>query len=358
MFLNSIFLTHYKNYPFRQFYFTKKVVGIVGNNGVGKTNLLDAIYYLCFTKSYFSSSDSICINNNQQGFRIEGNFDLNNEAYNIAAILRETGKKEFSVNGEIYSRVSKHIGKFPCVVIAPDDVELIIGGSERRRKFLDALLSQLQPEYLQQLMDYNKLLQHRNSLLKQFADQQQDASLLSIIDEQLSALGQNIFNIRRSFLKDFLPKVVQHYKSIAQSGEQIELKYSSMLLDHSMSELLKMNLQKDKLLQRTNAGIHKDDIEFLMNGELLRQLGSQGQRKSLLFALKLSEFETLQQQKNMPPILLLDDVFEKLDASRMNSLLKEVCVEKQGQVFITDTHKDRLENNLSVIGADFEIIEL
>ena len=384
--LQNISLTQFKNYPHQQFSFTKKVVGICGNNGIGKTNLLDAIYYLCFTKSYFTTGDGLCVMQGRQGFRVSGNMNIattvvcgdtnqgggraeamvhvptnHNDAghLTITCILRETGKKEFTVNDELYTRTSKHIGRLPCVIIAPDDVELILGGSEERRRFIDTLLCQLNPEYLQQLIDYNKLLQQRNSLLKHFAEQgRTDASLLEVLNEQLSNRGQYIYVTRQSFLLTFLPQVAAHYHAIAQQDEPVELRYRSQLHEQPMNQLLVQSISKDMAIQRTSTGIHRDDLELLLSNQPFKQIASQGQRKSLLFALKLTEFETLQQQKGFAPILLLDDVFEKLDAGRMENLLRELCIEKGGQVFITDTHRERLENNLAAIGADFEIIEI
>ncbi len=377
--LQNISLIQFKNYAQQQFSFGKKVIGICGNNGIGKTNLLDAIYYLCFTKSYFTSGDGHCVMQGQQGFRVSGNMaialnhaDVNVEAMvrgdtnhnhedqlTVTCILRETGKKEFTVNDESYTRTSKHIGRLPCVIVAPDDVELILGGSEERRRFIDTLLCQLNPDYLLELIDYNKLLQQRNSLLKRFAEQgKTDTSLLEVMNEQLSGRGQFIYATRSSFLQTFLPQVAAHYHTIAQQEEPVELRYRSQLHEQSMHPLLLQSIAKDMALQRTTTGIHRDDLELLLSNQPFKQIASQGQRKSLLFALKLTEFETLQSQKGFAPILLLDDVFEKLDAGRMENLLREVCIEKAGQVFITDTHRERLEKNLSAIGADFQIVEL
>ncbi|MEO7311475.1 MAG: DNA replication and repair protein RecF [Chitinophagaceae bacterium] len=362
--LQDISLTQYKNYTARQFSFTKKIIGICGSNGIGKTNLLDAIYYLCFTKSYFTGSDALCVQQGSQGFRVSGKMTI--EAPNAArgqmqvtAIVRETGKKEFSVNNETYTRASKHIGRLPCVIIAPDDVDLILGGSEERRRFIDTLLCQLNPDYLQQLIDYNKLLQQRNSLLKRFAEQgRTDASLLEVMNEQLAGRGQFIYQTRNQFLQIFLPQVAGHYHAIARQDEPVELRYRSQLHEQPLQQLLLASLSKDMALQRTTAGIHRDDLELLLSNQPFKQIASQGQRKSLLFALKLTEYETLQSQKGFAPLLLLDDVFEKLDAGRMENLLREVCIEKAGQVFITDTHRERLETNLARIGADFEIVEI
>ena len=395
--LQNISLTQFKNYLRQEFSFTKKVIGICGNNGIGKTNLLDAIYYLCFTKSYFTTSDGLCVMQGQQGFRVSGNMHIaskngkdvpifeasvpvatmpdavvrvtdaafrvptnhHQDPLIVTCILRETGKKEFTVNDEPYTRTSKHIGRLPCVIIAPDDVELILGGSEVRRRFIDTLLCQLNADYLQQLIDYNKLLQQRNSLLKRFAEHgKTDASLLEVLNEQLSGRGQFIYTTRSQFLQTFLPKVAAHYYAIAQQDEPVELRYRSQLHEQPMQQLLLQSIARDMTMLRTTCGIHRDDLELLLSNQPFKQIASQGQRKSLLFALKLTEFETLQTQKGFAPILLLDDVFEKLDAGRMENLLREVCIDKAGQVFITDTHRERLEKNLSAIGADFEIIEI
>lgn len=362
--LKNISLTQFKNYWQQQFSFTKKIVGICGNNGTGKTNLLDAVYYLCFTKSYFTSSDVQNVTQGAQGFRLNGHFleeTKNREGHplNVVCILRENGRKEFTVNDELYNRVSKHIGQLPCVMIAPDDVELITGHSEERRRFMDALLCQLHPQYLQQLIEYNKVLQQRNSLIKQFAEQRRtDHQLLDVINDQLAERGDYIFSVRNAMMQPFLENAIAHYYKISQQPEQVSLRYVSQLQHSSSISLLNNTLQKDMALSRTTAGIHRDNIDMQLSNQPFKQIASQGQRKSLLFALKLTEFEVLQQHKGFAPIILLDDVFEKLDAARMQNLLQEVCIEKDGQVFITDTHRQRLEENLTAIGADYEIVEI
>lgn len=342
------------------------MIGICGANGTGKTNLLDAIYYLCFTKSYFTTGDSQAIMYGKHGFRIAGAFNVNNDIAKVVAVLRESGKKEFSYDDELYTRVSRHIGKLPAVMIAPDDVAIITGGSEERRKLFDVLLCQLNPDYLQQLMNYNKLLQQRNSLLKQVAEHQNsDQTLLDVIDQQLASAGSFVYTIRCRFIDNFLITAAAHYHTIAQSNEAVQLSYESQLHQQQSTDggtffkkLLQENRSRDLLLQRTTAGIHRDDLKLQLNGKPFKQSASQGQRKSLLFALKLTEFEMLQQHKGFAPILLLDDVFEKLDNERMTNLLQEVCLEKKGQVFITDTHRQRLEDQLGAIKCDYEIIEM
>lgn len=357
--LHSISLFQFRNYQQQSFLFTQRVVGICGLNGTGKTNLLDAVYYLSFTKSYFNRTDASNVQHGLQGLRIEGNYFLNEEEKQLTSIVRENNRKEFAVNGEEYKKYSEHIGKYPCVMIAPDDVELITGSSEERRKFMDTILSQINHNYLQQLIDYNKLLQQRNSLLKQSAEQgKTDETLLEILNEQLSTKGSFIFEQRNFFLASFLPLVAIFYKTISGKDDNISIAYQSQLLGASMHELLIANQQKDLTLQRTTIGIHKDDIAMLMDNNSFKTEASQGQRKSLLFALKLAEWQTLKNNKGFSPILLLDDVFEKLDEQRMHNLLLWVCQEDDGQVLITDTHKERLEQQLKDIEVAFQLIEL
>ena len=376
LFFSKISLTQFKNYQYASFDFTERVVGICGLNGKGKTNLLDAAYYCCFTKSYFTKADALNIQFGSDGFRIEANtipppppeggtehgVDKSEDVKKpdeIVCIFRSVGKKEVLLNGVAYTKLSEHIGKFPAVMIAPDDIGLITGGSEERRRFMDTVLSQVNAEYLQQLMIYNKVLLQRNSLLKRFAELgKTDWPLLEVLDEQLIAPGNFIYKKRKEFTEELIPLVQKFYHRIADNDETISLQYDSRLNDSSFHELLNSYRQKDFLLQRSNAGIHKDDIAFQLNGQVFKTTASQGQRKSLLFALKLAEFELLKQNKGFAPLLLLDDVFEKLDDNRMQQLLHWVCNENTGQVFITDTHRDRLEQAFEKLKTAYQIIEL
>ncbi len=338
------------------------MIGICGLNGRGKTNLLDAIYYLCFTKSYFTKTDNMNTSFGAEGFRIEGN--LFNEGRGekdntIVCIYRGNSKKEFYLNNIEYNKFSEHIGKFPCVMVAPDDIELITGSSEERRRFMDTVICQADAVYLQQLIVYTKVLQQRNSLLKRFAEQgKTDWPLLEILDEQLVQPGEYIYAKRNSFAADFILLVQQFYIQIAGNDETVNLAYESQLNNSSFNALLNQYREKDFLLQRTNAGIHKDDISMQLKDQVFKTTASQGQRKSLLFALKLAEFELLKTSKGFAPLLLLDDVFEKLDDNRMQHLLNWVCNNNQGQVFITDTHRERLEETFAKLGTICQVIEL
>lgn len=362
--LQHISLVQFKNYSNRSFEFKKRIIGICGNNGVGKTNLLDAIHYLCFTKSYFTRLDATNAQHGNTGFRIEGRFLLNDNPDSFreekaVCILRETGKKEFWINEGIYEKFSLHIGHYPCVVIAPDDAKLITGESKERRTFLDALLSQLDAEYLRHLIVYKRILEQRNSLLRSFAESAiKNFSLLDVLDEQLIKPGTYIFNKRKEFLISFLPLVKHLYNDISKQPEDVNLFYESDLLLASLEELLKTNRNKDCIAQRTTSGIHRDDLEIKLGQQDLKTIASQGQRKSLLFALKLAEMEVLKKEKGFAPLLLLDDVFEKLDEDRISNLLNRVCVENDGQVFITDTNEERLKEHLDILLVKYQLIKL
>lgn len=362
MAFTKIALTGYKNYESETFYFKQRIVGICGLNGKGKTNLLDAINYLCFTKSYFSKTDALNIFFGSEGFRLEAELNHNGAKENttkIVCIYRSSLKKEFYLDDVAYVKFSHHIGKFPCVMIAPDDIEMITGGSEERRKFLDTLISQVDAEYLQQLINYNKVIQQRNSFLKNESFQANfDPQFLDALDAQLVKPGEYIHHVRTQFCKKIIPLVQQFYNDISGNNEIISMDYNSHLNDGEFLTLIKAARQKDIITQRSNIGIHKDDLGFFLNKNIFKNIASQGQRKSLLFACKLAEFEILCAMKGSPPLLLLDDVFEKLDELRMKNLLQYVCKKNAGQVFITDTHRERLENALSEFRDEVQIIEL
>jgi len=357
--LSKISLTLFKNYDFKTFDFNSRIIGICGLNGMGKTNLLDAIYYCCFTKSYFTTTDQLNISFGKEGFRLEALFTKTGEPLKVVCINRGTSKKEFYLNEVPYEKMSKHIGLLPTVMIAPDDIEIITGGSEGRRKLMDAILCQLDAQYLQQLMIYNKVLLQRNSLLKQFAENgKPDEALLQVLNEQLTAPGNYVFEKRKSFTLQLVPLVQDFYKQIAENDEIVRISYESKMLQNSLADLLHKNRERDAYLQRTNAGPHKDDLSFELNGQPFKAIASQGQRKSLLFAIKLAEYEIMKLSKGFAPLLLLDDVFEKLDENRMKNLLSWVCIKNDGHVFITDTHKERLEWAFKQLDVQGQIIEL
>lgn len=357
--LDNISLVQFRNYENVHFSFPRRITGIAGKNGCGKTNLLDAVYYLCFTKSYFGKTDAQNAGYGKKGFRVAGTFMQADKPQETVCVVRETGKKEFSVNNEAYSRMAMHIGKFPCVMIAPDDVAIITEGSEERRKFIDYTISQMDAAYLQTLIDYNKLLQQRNSMLKQLAEHGKiDEALFQVITAQLVEAGNIIFTKRTAFLTEFIPVATALYADIAGRTEKLAVRYASGLQQAGFEVLLQQHQQKDRLLQRTTQGVHRDDLEFELDDLVFKTVASQGQRKSLLFALKLAEFEMLLQHKGFAPVLLLDDVFEKLDEERMHNLLTRVCIANNGQVLISDTHSGRLKEALEKLTGEYDIIHL
>ncbi len=359
--LQTISLFQYRNYNHKKLVFNKRITAFCGQNGCGKTNLLEAIYYLSFAKNYFVRTEGLNVQHGLQGLRLEGDYLINNEPVNITHIIRENNKKEFAWNGEEYKKLSEHLGKIPCVMITPDDTELITGSSEERRRFIDIILSQLSSIYLQNLIEYSKLLQQRNSLIKLSESNGRvviDENLLAVLDDQLSIRGDAIFAERKLFLNNFLEKVLQYYIEISGKDDAIKLTYISPLHNRPMKQLLLDNRHKDFALLRTTSGIHRDDIEVLKGSTSFKTEASQGQRKTLLFAMKLAEWQTIKEAKQMSPILLLDDVFEKLDASRMDHLLQTVCKENDGQVFITDTHIDRLKEHFDKLDIEVDMMEL
>ena len=359
MYLQKITLVNFKNFESQSFDFEDKINCFVGNNGVGKTNVLDAIYYLSFAKSYFNSVATQNIRHNEDFFMIEGAYEINDRVESIVCSLKKGNKKVVKRNGKIYEKFSEHIGYLPLVIISPADRDLIIEGSETRRKFIDNVISQSDATYLQTIIKYNKVLVQRNSLLKYFAANRTFDSLnLNIYNEQLQAYGTVIFEKREQFLKDFIPIFKKRYKVISKSKETVELVYKSQLHNQSFMELFEQTVERDRILQFTSAGIHKDDLLFEIDGYPVKKFGSQGQQKSYLIALKLAQFDFIKQQSKVKPILLLDDIFDKLDDLRVSQLIKLVNSDEFGQLFISDTHKERTEEVVKKTEQTYKIFQL
>jgi DNA replication and repair protein RecF len=356
MYLKRLSLTNFKNYELNELDFSPKINCFVGNNGVGKTNILDAIHYLSLTKSFFNNIDSISVRHGEDYFIINGVYEKNGEDDQIYCAFQKGKPKLLKRNGKEYQKLSDHIGRYPVVMISPADSSLILEGSEERRRFLNKIISQYSAGYLDSVLRYSKALQQRNKLLKDFRSSDKfDNEVLSVWDAQLIKYGSSIFNEREILVNDLVPVFQNYYSLISSEKESVELKYVSHLSEGSFAESLINSLAKDRLLEYTTMGIHKDDLSLLMNDYPVRSLGSQGQQKSYLVALKLAKFDYISKQAGFSPILLLDDIFDKFDANRVEQIIRLVGNDKFGQIFITDTHQNRLQEILSSHNTDYRL---
>ena len=359
MFLKELSLTNYKNFENIKFNFDTKIVCFVGLNGVGKTNILDSIYHLSYTKSYFNPIPSQNIKHGETFFFISGTYNINKKEENILISIKKGDKKRVKRNNKIYKKFSDHIGFIPLVIISPDDRNLIIEGSETRRKFIDGIISQTDKEYLNSLIDYNKTLKQRNALLKMFYNNSENIKkTIDIYDEKLSLSANKIFEKRVEFLSDFIPIFKKRYKQLSNDKEIVEITYKSDISrTQKLYELLKNNLEKDLRFQYTTKGIHKDDLVFTINDFSVKKYGSQGQQKTFLISLKLAQFDYLSRLKSNP-ILLLDDIFDKLDDNRVKQIIDLVNEDEFNQIFISDTNKKRSENIIKKVNKSYKIFEI
>jgi len=359
MILHKLSLLNYKNFESQDFEFDPKINCFVGKNGVGKTNALDAIYHLSFGKSYFNPITSQNIKHGEDFFVVEGAYEKTERTEKIVVSAKRGQKKIIKRNGKMYEKFSEHIGFLPLVIISPSDRDLIIEGSDIRRKFIDGVISQDDPRYLQTLIKYNKVLIQRNSLLKYFAvNRSFNQDTLDIYNGQLHDLGHIIFEKRVAFLTEFLPIFMRRYEVISNAEEPVNLVYKSQLQEKDLLSLLTENIRKDQLSQYTNFGIHKDDLGFEIDGHSIKKFGSQGQQKSFLIALKLAQFDFIKAHSKVNPILLLDDIFDKLDEDRVAQIITLVDQENFGQLFITDTHENRTEEVVKKIHQSYKMFPL
>ena len=359
MILKSLALLNYKNFDSKSFEFDHTINCLVGNNGVGKTNVLDAIYHLSFGKSYFNPVASQNIKYDEEFFVINGEYDKDEKTENIVVSLKKGQKKIIKRNSKAYDKFSDHIGFLPLVIISPADRDLIIEGSDTRRKFIDSVISQSDKNYLNNLINYNKILSQRNSLLKYFAaNHTYNNDTVDVYNQQLQQYGTHIFEKRKQFLESFIPLFKARYKAISNNNEEVSLNYKSDLFEDSLKQLLKKTINKDKALQYTSVGVHKDDLEFNIGDYPIKKFGSQGQQKSFLIALKLAQFDSIKAISGDNPILLLDDIFDKLDETRVAQIIKLVNDENFGQIFISDTHAERTENAVKQVHQSYEIFKL
>ncbi|MEM6515481.1 MAG: DNA replication/repair protein RecF [Bacteroidota bacterium] len=359
MILKTLSLVNYKNFESQDFEFDSKINCFVGANGVGKTNALDAIHYLSFGKSYFNPIASQNIKHNEDFFVVDGIFDKNDKTEKIVVSLKRGQKKMIKRNGKAYEKFSEHIGFIPLVIISPADRDLIVEGSDTRRKFIDSIISQSDKTYLTNLINYNKVLAQRNALLKYFAlNNTFNAQTIGVYNEQLDGYGAAIFETRREFLETFIPIFKSRYEAISNGNEIVNLTYKSNLFDGNLKEILEQAVNKDKSLQYTSVGIHKDDLIFEIESYPIKKFGSQGQQKSFLIALKLAQFDFLKTQSGVTPLLLLDDIFDKLDENRVAQIIGLVDDENFGQLFISDTHAERTENVVKQVHQSYKVFKL
>ena len=348
--LEKIVISDFRNIQLQEIDFSPNVNCISGNNGEGKTNLLDAIYYLSMTKSAFATSDRFNFRHGTDEFSLLGTYRMENglsSRFSLKASLK--GEKKLRRDDKPYNKISEHIGRLPVVMVSPADISLVSESGEERRRFVNAVLSQLDPEYMAAMQQYNRLLQQRNRMLKDF---DVDRSLLEVIDMRMSALAEPVYQARRRFVEDLLPVVSEYYRLVSGDSENVCIEYDSELSKASLDQLLEASFDKDCAMKFTTSGIQRDDFIFTMNGHPIRRYGSQGQQKSFLVALKFAQYEIMKNNYGFAPILLLDDVFDKLDMNRVSNLLQMVASNDFGQIFITDSNKVRMAGIVDKITRD------
>lgn len=359
MILKSITLTNYKSFSAKTVDLDPKINCFIGSNGVGKSNVLDAIYHLSFGKSYFNPISSQNIKHGEDFFAIKGSYRNESKEEVVIINFKKNDKKVIKRNNKKYEKFSDHIGFIPLVIISPSDRNLIAEGSDIRRKFIDSVISQSDKKYLENLINYNKILTQRNSLLKLiFKNKNFDKQTIQVYDSQLESIGEKIHMKRKMFLNHFIPVFKDKYKSISNNNEDVDIRYKTDLEFDKLSVLLHENIEKDMFLQYTSKGVHKDDLVFNINDYSVKKFGSQGQQKSLLIALKLAQFDFLKSQNKNNPILLLDDIFDKLDKNRVKQIINLVSADDFGQIFISDTDEERTLESIKEINNSNKIFKL
>jgi DNA replication and repair protein RecF len=359
MFLSKLSLIQFKNIAQAELEFSPRINCFTGKNGVGKTNLLDAIHYLSLTKSYFNAIDAQNIMHSKDFMLIEGSFMREEAEESIYCGVKRTQKKQFKRNKKEYQRLADHIGLLPVVIISPADNPLISEGSEERRKFINSVISQYDHDYLEDMVKYNHALLQRNKLLKALPPNRiVDEELVEVWNDQLVGPGERIFQKRTDFARNLIPVFQKYYNYISFGRERVDVIYQSQLEGADFRELLRSSFVKDRVLQYTTTGIHKDDLVLSLDGHPMKRIGSQGQQKTLVVALKLAQFDFIRQNNGQAPLLLLDDIFDKFDGDRVKQIIHLVAEDHFGQIFIADTNKNRIEAMLAELNSDFKIFNL
>jgi len=359
MYIQELSIVNFKNFEHAEFKFSDSLNCFIGNNGAGKTNLMDAIYYLSFCKSFLNSVDAQNIRFDEDFFMIQGKYSRLDSEETVYCGLKRTQKKIFKRNQKEYKKLSEHIGLIPLIIVTPSDTNLISGGSEDRRRFIDAVISQYDAVYLDSLIRYNRALLQRNNLLKQFAGRNTfQLESLEAWDNQLVKYGEQIHSVRMVFIEKLQPIFQKYYELISGGKETVGLKLQSDLTEDNFEQLLKNTVGKDRMLQYTTTGIHKEDFEFELAGNPIRKFGSQGQKKTYLVALKLAQFDFMKEISGLTPILLLDDIFDKLDKNRVEQIVKLVADDHFGQIFITDTNREHLDLMIASLETESRIFTI
>ena len=351
MILERLSIINYKNIQEATLELSSKINCFIGHNGAGKTNVLDAVYFLSFCHSAQTTQDSLVIRHDQDFFMLEGKY----EDFTIHCGMKRGGKKVVRRDKKAYQRLSEHIGLIPIVLVSPSDILLIEGSSEERRRLMDVVISQQDPTYIESLNRYNKALQQRNAMLK-IEDMEPDPELMGLWEEQMAREGEAIYQKRQAFVEQLIPLFQQYYETISGGREQVSLRYTSHCQRGPLLEVIQRDRFKDRAVGYSLHGIHRDDLEIMLDGHPMRREGSQGQQKTFVIALKLAQFEFLKRANSQTtPLLLLDDIFDKLDAQRVEQIIQLVASEEFGQIFITDTNRDHIDQILSKGDFDYKL---
>ena len=338
--LEKIVISDYRNIQLQELEFSPNVNCISGNNGEGKTNLLDAIYYMSMTKSAFAASDKFNLRHGAEEFSLAGTYRMESGLSSRFALkMTSKGEKRVRRDDKPYQKISEHVGVLPVVMVSPADVSMVSESGEERRRFVNSVLSQMDREYMSAMQQYNRLLLQRNTILK---ESDPERSLLEVIDMRMSMLAEPIYQARKRFVEQLKPIVAEYYRALSGGSEQVDIEYESELSKAGLDQLLTASFERDRIMKHTTTGIHRDDFAFRMNGHPIRRFGSQGQQKSFLVSLKYAQYEIMKKNYGFAPILLLDDVFDKLDMGRISNLLQMVASNDFGQIFITDSNKVRM----------------
>ena len=357
--LEELSLTNYKNIDSKNFLFKENIICLVGDNGVGKSNILSSIYHLCFGKSFVNSSSVSNVKFGTNFYMIQGIFSKNNVEEKLNFSYKKGNTKIFKRNGKIFRKISEHIGQFPLVIVSPHDNDIIYGGSLFRRNLMDGIIGQTDKKFLKNLIGYKKILAQRNAFFKMnYQKSKLDFGVLEIYDERLIDMGNKIHEKRKSFLEIYTKIFKSYYLSISENKESVEIKFKSQLNNNNYRDLIKESLERDLLFQFTTQGPHKDDLEFLLNGFQIKKFGSQGQQKSLLISLKLAQYEFLKKYLGVKPLVLLDDIFDKLDQKRVELIMQLIEDNYFGQIFVTDTDKKRVFKALETTNLSYKIHEI